>query len=66
MPNSFDEGPMDSRMLPCGARGHADACGFRCDECFAIWGSVACRCSREAELLATVKKDDRQADKEGV
>ena len=37
-------------ILPCGARAIREeqgTCGLRCQECNAIWGSVACECSEE-------------------
>lgn len=43
--------------LPCGARAilDVDGCfGYRCQSCFAIWGSIGCPCSNEME------KDERK------
>ncbi len=35
--------------LPCGASSNWEGCGWRCHDCFAIYGSMGCSCSREDE-----------------
>lgn len=34
-------------ILPCGKPSSWDGCGWRCHECMAIYGSIACGCSTE-------------------
>ncbi len=32
-------------ILPCGKSSSWDGTGWRCRDCMAIWGSIACGCS---------------------
>lgn len=41
--------------LPCGNIGYLDGCGYRCEECFAIYGSISCPCSKIYEKKDEVK-----------
>ncbi len=46
--------------LPCGAIGYLDGCGHRCDQCMAIWGSMACACSTDMRKAASEEKVGRR------
>jgi hypothetical protein len=41
----LEAGMAGTAKLPCGAEGVADGCGYRCTQCFTIYGSVSCPCS---------------------
>ncbi len=47
-----DHLPADGTLhaLPCGATGEWDGCGWRCHECMAIYGSIACGCSSDERV----------------
>lgn len=50
-------------VLPCGATGHLDGCGYRCNTCFAIYGSMACPCTREDQEVKHVRQAIQQGSK---
>ena len=51
IPLDRDGFPLPSyiHILPCGKKSSWDGTGWRCHECFAIWGSIGCPCNREQE-----------------
>lgn len=52
--NDGDRTPLSHIALPCGAIGHLDNMGYRCEDCMAIWGSIGCGCSND---LAKQKRE---------